>query len=514
MNCHLLKWSQYGVTLAIWVLIINLAQADHSTRFTVLNVSNNTIIPNTIPVLVMEYYPDEDKDGRLDEIAGDAKYRPVQEQKDYVANLTTELVKNLEEASRYHGYSDPMAPALLDYQIIDRKVYDKPIPRSTQFPPFADHFAILQGQVDICSYVEQQGVKEVWIWMYHYDAPGTDNDVVPIESNMAGPNGDISNSFRSPDLPVCNSTYTVYNYNYGRGMSEALENHTHQIEHVLNWVDGRDNTPPDQWDKLLFWGKWVGSDYTHKIVNPGCGWTHYPPNGTHDYDWQNSNAVLSNCQDWYPDGSGRQDLISCEIWGCDNNAGVTFKIWWLQNLPGYNHGLTYQGKALRNWWEFIADFDMALAQGKSLVTDVELSVKLTYFNANYNDNEVSFEWKSGVEIDSVGFNLWCANRDSLNKPFKVNQVIIPSSEATSFDETYYNKKYSRKNSGLNNLESQYCVIEEVNNNGSCHIHCNFLTMMSINGNKYLQNNDDSGLSKVKSFCNAQKAGICLDKLLH
>ena len=42
-------------------------------------------------------------------------------------------------------------------------------------------------------------------------------------------------------------------------------------------------------------------------------------------------------------------------------------------------------------------------------------------------------------------------------------------------------------------------------------------MMSINGNKYLQKNDDSGLSKVKSFCNAykaQKAGICLDKLLH
>jgi hypothetical protein len=177
--------------------------------------------------------------------------------------------------------------------------------------------------------------------------------------------------------------------------------------------------------------------------------------------------------------------------------------------------LTYQGKALRNWWEFVADFDMALAQGKSLVTDdVELSVKLSHFKVNYDDNQVSFEWNGGVENDNAGFNLWCAKKNSLNKPFKINPTIIPS-QATSFKGTYYHKKYSPENFGLN-LEPQYCVIEEVNNRGLCNIHCNFLTMMSLNDNRYLQSYDDLGLSKAKFSCHAYKvqtAEICLDKLL-
>jgi len=36
----------------------------------------------------------------------------------------------------------------------------------------------------------------------------------------------------------------------------------HQIEAGLNRVDGRDRTPPDQRPKLLFWGRFVGSDRT------------------------------------------------------------------------------------------------------------------------------------------------------------------------------------------------------------------------------------------------------------
>ena len=122
-------------------------------------------------------------------------------------------------------------------------------------------------RVNIRQWVEQKGVKEVWIWGYHGGVVGL------WESNMAGPFGDISNSNRDPnDLPVLKKTYTVYHYNYQRGASEAIEDHMHQIEAVLNWVDGRDRTPADQWEKLLFWGKYVGSDRTNKIVHPGCGW--------------------------------------------------------------------------------------------------------------------------------------------------------------------------------------------------------------------------------------------------
>ena len=62
---------------------------------------------------------------------------------------------------------------------------------------------------------------------------------------MASPYHDISNSNRDPsDLRVLGATYTVYHYNYQRGVSEAMENHMHQIEALLNYVGGRDRTRP------------------------------------------------------------------------------------------------------------------------------------------------------------------------------------------------------------------------------------------------------------------------------
>ena len=86
------------------------------------------------------------------------------------------------------------------------------------------------NSLDVCHYVDVLGVKEVWVWMYHTGSIG------PIESNMAmgrmsqaywnhGTYGDVSNSYQQNDLPVCNRTYTVYDYNYGRDIGESLEDH-------------------------------------------------------------------------------------------------------------------------------------------------------------------------------------------------------------------------------------------------------------------------------------------------
>jgi hypothetical protein len=148
------------------------------------------------------------------------------------------------------------------------------------------------SDIDIARWVRTKGVKEVWIWAYHGGKVGL------WESNMSSPHGDVSNSDRDPsDLPVLNSTYTVYHYNYQRGASEAVENHMHQIEAVLNHIDGRDATPEDEWHKRLFWGRFVGSDKSHKIIRPGCGWAHYPPNGEQDYDWANPRYVETDMND-------------------------------------------------------------------------------------------------------------------------------------------------------------------------------------------------------------------------
>lgn len=229
------------------------------------------------------------------------------------------------------------------------------------------------SRAGICDYVDNKGVTEVWVWMYHSDI------TYPIESNMAMGRlsrdywnydgyGDISNSQRENDLPICDHTYTVYEFNYGRELREVIEDFGHQLEALLNFADDSDSKQPG--DDGLFWKRWVGSEYKDgKIYNPGCGWTHYAPNGNGDYQWYNEASVLSDCEDWKPDGSGVKKSVNCHTWAgnvCSDDGGVAWKTWWMQNLPGKDNKLSYNGKPLRNWWDFIVDFDKAIAQGKKL----------------------------------------------------------------------------------------------------------------------------------------------------
>ena len=181
---------------------------------------------------------------------------------------------------------------------------------------------------------------------------------------MASRFGDVSNSDRDAnDLPVLKRTYTVYHYNYQRGVSEAVEDHMHQIEVVLNHLDGGDRIPPDQWPQLLFWGRFVGSDGSGNIVRPGCGWAHYPPNGECDYDWANPRYVETDMDDWKPDGSGQKTRLNCQAWGGDS---LRWFVYWMQHLPGLNNGLSFQDKPLNNWWVFIGDYDLAREKGLGL----------------------------------------------------------------------------------------------------------------------------------------------------
>lgn len=107
----------------------------------------------------------------------------------------------------------------------------------------------------------------------------------------------------------------------------------------------------------IFWGKFVGGS----IPPFACGWTHCPPNvmsicPDHNYDWSNEASVLSDCEDWKPDGSGAKKQINCHTWAgatCGNDSGDKFKVWWMQNIP-------------QSWWVWIGDFDKAKREGRGL----------------------------------------------------------------------------------------------------------------------------------------------------
>jgi len=308
--------------------------------------------PWEIPVVVAKYFPV--KDDRIDKTVTGDWGETLEATRAKTERQTQGLITALTEGSRYRAYKDPAAKPSLKYTILKTYEVLAPLPtrpRKGTETPLTDYAKIMED-INIKEWVEEKGVKEVWLWGYHGGV------VVLWESNMAGPFGDISNSNRDPaDLPVLKNTYTVYHYNYQRGTSEATENHMHQIEHVLNYVDGRDRTPPDKWADLLFWGKFVGSDKSHKIVRPGCGWTHYPPNGERDYDWGNKRFVDSDIEDWKPDGTGKKQPINCDKWGANS---LRWFVYWMQSIPGADNGLTYNGKPLENWWRFIGDFDGAM----------------------------------------------------------------------------------------------------------------------------------------------------------
>ncbi|MFN3979987.1 MAG: hypothetical protein ACK4SA_06355 [Caldilinea sp.] len=289
-----------------------------------------------VPVLLVHYFPT--KGNLIDRnVTGDVG-APLETVRAHTQTTTAIVIDALEQGSRFRAYKNPNAPPSLRYTVVDSIEFLEPLPtwrKPGHRVPMTDYNAIM-ARIDARRWVTEHGVKEIWIWGYH-------GGVIDLwESNMAGPWGDISNSDRDPhDLPIFDRTYTVYHYNYGRGPSEAVEDHMHQIEAILRHVD------PD-----LFWNKFVG-----KPGEGRCGWAHYPPNAERDYDWRNRTVVWSDIEDWRPDGGGERIPINCDRW---NGDSLQWFIYWMQSLPGADNGLTYQGRPLRNWWALIGDFDATM----------------------------------------------------------------------------------------------------------------------------------------------------------
>ena len=289
-----------------------------------------------IPVLLVLYFPT--RLGSIDTcITGDVG-APLKTIREHTRRTTTQVMAALEDGSRFHGFKNPLARPSVSYRVEGALEFLEPLPtfaKRGHTAPMTDYNAIMR-RITIESWLAR-GVKQVWLWGYH----GGRVDL--WESNMSSRWGDISNSDRDDrDLPVFDSTYTVFHYNYGRGASEAVEDHMHQIEAVLRFAD-----------EQLFWNKFVGATGEGR-----CGWSHFPPNGTRDYDWANPNFVESDLDNWHPDG-GTKTRFNCGKW---NGDSLKWFVRWMQNLPGHNNGIVYRGRELPNWWTWIGDFDGAMTR--------------------------------------------------------------------------------------------------------------------------------------------------------
>ncbi len=323
-----------------------------------------------VPVLVINYYPTTDGVVMDKEECGtDMK---ISEMKTKIDSMNARVKFSLEEGSKFRGYKNPDAIPSLGYKIIKIiSVYEK-FPRGFEVPWNKDWYRPDYNKVlerfDARHYVEDLGVKEIWIWGYHH------GEIEPAESNMSSPlSGDISNSEQiEEDLPVYKKSYTVYNYNYNRSQAEAVHNHGHQIEAMFTYLNEKQTG-----DTKLFWDLFVGKE-GEDFITGRCGWTHMPPNTTKHYNYLNPAKIESDVEDWYPDGRGEKKIVSVETWKNLNydwpfgdvkfnqKTESQFYIYWFQSIPGYENHLPYSDAELTNWWHFVGDWDDAISKNIGL----------------------------------------------------------------------------------------------------------------------------------------------------
>ena len=307
-------------------------------------------------VLVIKYFP-LTADGKNIDIAitGDVG-EPYPLIRQRTIDITDTLAVSLGRATSYLGYKDPNAQPALRYLVVDTQEHTEAFPLKPGTTATPDYGRVLLEH-DICDYVNMQGVQEVWAFAYQGPGP----QLAISESKMSGPFGDISNSYRLNDMPLCAHTYRVYTFNYGRGTAEALESWGHQMEAELDAVNHD-----------FFRNIFQGPNYPEKLGVPGrCGSVHNPPNAEFEYNRDNGVQHESDCLDWSPDGLGSLSLISCENWGCDyssdaDNPPLNYMVWNWQNLPGRGNAKTYQGQRLRNFWDIHGNFDGIMSSDRTI----------------------------------------------------------------------------------------------------------------------------------------------------
>lgn len=335
------------------------------------NVSNtqNTKINDgkTVNILSLAYIPlngDNLDLSVIDNSTGSYDHLNPTDIKNNINKLNDELATDLEDGSKYHYYKNTLSKPAISYSFYNKIVKFETIPftdgyyRNDPKIRILNYNAILNS-VNICKLVDEKGVNEVWIWTY------TSNNVKGWASNMAGPYGDISNSnMDEGDMPICSNTYTVYLYDYSLGIEDAFSKHVRQFETLFSRLN-----------LDLFWykfvgyfsnSKWEGNWGKPQILDQKrrCGSDFFPPNATDFNQWDNTDDLQSDCTDWDPNGKSEWKNINCTVWNCTETG---FYIFWMQNIPGPDNNLTYNGTKLRNWWDFISNFDEAMKLKQDLV---------------------------------------------------------------------------------------------------------------------------------------------------
>ena len=351
--------------------------------------SNSKIL---VPVVVINYY------ATLNGIDIDTKRQPNYYSLDPITidKLKTKTIDELtltkygiEEGSKFRGFNNSTSDPNVGIKVI--KYYNIYEIKKTMSPDninyFADYFDMF-SKINLEDAVNNLGVKEVWFSLRplssEYPVVESENlspdnfQAGGHESNMSSPtSGDVSNSYRvQNDLPIYNKTYVLYTYNLQRSHAENIHNHGHQIEAQLDYLDEGVLSNGER----LFLNKFVGVNYSIYSGKPfgRCGMTHFPPNTTVDYDWNNPTVVKSDIEDWKPEGGVQKDINNSKWMNInysypsisysvnENDDQYKWIMFWFQTIPGNNNDIKYGDYTISNWWDLLYNWDDAIRDNKTL----------------------------------------------------------------------------------------------------------------------------------------------------
>ncbi len=211
-------------------------------------------------------------------------------------------------------------------------------------------------------------IDEVWVYAGPY--------LAMYESQLMGPKAFWWNSPPIKDGTALTKLLSVMGLNYERGVDMAFHSFGHRVESAMRQAyyeaQGRDwnpkSTDPTPWDLFTRIDKDI----------PGqaqVGNIHYPPNGTHDYDYGNPTLVKSYAQNWfrYPYLLDQSTQVNVNTWIynseqypngdplAEGQDQLGYLRWWYNHLPRYI-GVT--DGVLNNWWYYALDYEGAVELAK------------------------------------------------------------------------------------------------------------------------------------------------------
>ncbi len=307
----------------------------------------------TVRVLAINYDPVLSNGARLSKTMKWNDPRP----------MTTNLLRYLREASgglaRYQlvNFIDVDAfPAKRDsFRYDEQSFREMWNDKKRAHKPDGVSYAAIFKENNLVERIKSEELNEIWIWGAPYF--GTDEYAMKIPRDHVFYPTDNPWFYRPYDIPDCGRTVWVMGFNYEVGEDNALHSYGHRVEGILSLTVGRgiwegSAGETNAWNRFTRHSKQF-PDGAH------TGNVHYAPNSRSDYDYGQTNVVMSAADDWfnYPQLTGEKKPVNCDTWGKPHH--LNFMRWWLNHLPK-NAGVT--DGFYNNWWRYVVDYDRAVEQ--------------------------------------------------------------------------------------------------------------------------------------------------------